>query len=234
MSKIATKMALSLCKVSVTDPMSGFFAIGRKTFEQALPHLNPKGFKILLDLLIHVPADTVVKELPFTFSIRLYGESKLSRRVQIEFLEYLYEATIGHTIPLTLLQYCVVGTIGVIVNLGFYVIAADILSRVGVGLSVPAVADFSVAVLVGVEAAIVFNFLLNNLWTFAQARLKGMNAFVGFLKFNAACLFGAFANYAVTVLLVSRGFSVIESVAAGGVLGMIWNYTISRLFTWHV
>ena len=36
--------------------MSGFFAVSRPAFTAALPHLNPVGFKILLDLLVHLPA----------------------------------------------------------------------------------------------------------------------------------------------------------------------------------
>ena len=91
LSRFATKLAIALCKVKAADPMSGFFAIDRQTFETTLSKLNPKGFKILLDFLVHVPKSTRVKELPFTFGKRLHGESKLSRRVQIEFIEYLYD-----------------------------------------------------------------------------------------------------------------------------------------------
>ncbi len=83
LSRIATRMAIGLCKVRVTDPMSGFFALKREVLEEALPRLNPKGFKILLDLLVHVPSSTPATELPFTFGQREHGESKLSRRVQI-------------------------------------------------------------------------------------------------------------------------------------------------------
>src|SRR3989344_2721732 len=90
LSRIATRMAIGLCAVKVNDPMSGFFAIERSAFEDIHPRLNPKGFKILLDLLVHARKGTTVNELPFSFGVRTHGESKLSRRVQLEFLEYLY------------------------------------------------------------------------------------------------------------------------------------------------
>jgi dolichol-phosphate mannosyltransferase len=99
MSKIATSLALLLCRTKVRDPMSGFFAISKNVFKEVHESLNPKGFKILLDILVHVPKGTPVKELPFTFRTRIHGESKLSPKVQLEFLSYLFDETIGRFIP---------------------------------------------------------------------------------------------------------------------------------------
>jgi dolichol-phosphate mannosyltransferase len=227
MSKVATRMALALCKVKVSDPMSGFFAITRETFEQALPKLNPKGFKILLDLLIHVPSDTTVKELPFTFSTRKHGESKLSRRVQIEFLEYLYEAALGRFIPLTFIKYCMVGLCGVIIHTSVYLLLAHTLLT----KEFPPQNVFIIAMVAGLEAAIIFNFLLNNSWTFSHAKLQGWKAVTGFLKYNFACLFGAVAAYSVSFFLLQLGLEL-SGVAFGALIGTIWNYTMSRLLTW--
>lgn len=230
MSRIATRMAIRLCKVTVTDPMSGFFAISRAAFERALPSLNPKGFKILLDLLIHVPPDATVAELPFSFGRRAHGESKLSTRVQIEFLEYLYDATVGRFIPLTLIKYGIVGALGVFMNVIAYLIASRwIFQQTPMDLL-----GYSPALLVGIEAAILFNFLVNNSWTFAQVKLRGMRAVIGFVRFNVACIFGALANYAVTEFLLSRSYSELAAVGLGALVGMMWNYTMSRLITWRV
>lgn len=227
LSKIATGLAIRLCRVRVTDPMSGFFALNRKTFEEILPRLNPRGFKILLDVLVHAPSSLTVKEVPFTFGVRTHGESKLSRRVQIEFLEYLYDAAFGRVIPLTLIEYCVVGLLGVIVNLAAYFATESLLGEISFGtLS-------SIPLLAGIEAAIFFNFLLNNAWTFSYAKLRGWKAVTGFIKYNIVCAFGALANIAVTSFLYAYGMSPIASLAIGAFLGMIWNYTIGRLFTWN-
>ncbi len=228
LSKIATHLAIRLCRVHVCDPMSGFFAIDRQTFEAALPKLNPKGFKILLDLLVHLPAGAAVRELPFTFGERLHGESKLSRRVQIEFLEYLYEVTLGRFIPLTFVKYCIVGSLGVLVHLSTYFFIRMLLAEQEVSLF-----GFSLSVLGAIETAIIFNFLLNNLWTFAHARLRGFGALFGFLKFNAACAIGAIANYGVSAFLFSRGWAELLSVIIGAFVGIFWNYTMNRLITWR-
>ncbi len=222
LSKIATRMAMGLCKVKVSDPMSGFFAIDRQTFEAALPNLNPKGFKILLDLLVHVPRGTTAEEIPFTFGSRLHGESKLSRRVQVEFLEYLYDVTVGHYLPLMFFKYCLVGAIGVAVNLLVYLLASSVIP------------DDTQAQIVGIEAAIIFNFWLNNTWTFSQVKLRGRRLLTGFLKYNAACIFGALANYSIASSLHDHGVTKIAAIMLGALVGMIWNYTMSQLITWKV
>ncbi len=229
LSRMATNMAKGLCKVQVADPMSGFFALNRKTFELALPNLNPKGFKILLDLLVHAPAGSTAKELPFTFSQRLHGESKLSRRVQLEFLEYLYDVTLGRYIPMTLVKYALVGLLGVLIHLTVYIAAETLLPATSLD-----VLGFRLPLVLGIESAIVFNFFLNNAWTFKEARLRGMAAFGGFCTFNIACLFGALANYPVTQHLLAQGVPTLPGVAMGAFVGMIWNYTMSRMLTWRI
>ena len=228
MSRIATTLALKVCRVKVKDPMSGFFAIANPLFQRTVKSLNPKGFKILLDLLVHIPKDTPVNEIPFTFSERLHGESKLSRRVQIEFLEYLYDVTLGKYIPLTFVKYCIVGSLGI----GVHVLAYMLFSFVIRGEGDLTVLGFGWAVIGATEVAIIFNFLLNNVWTFAHARLKGFAAFLGFLKFNGACLFGALANYAVSSYFYSLGWADLSAVIVGAFTGVVWNYTMSKMFAW--
>ena len=227
LSRLGTWFAVGLCVAKVKDPMSGFFAIRRETFEAALPTLNPKGFKILLDLLVHAPAGTRAVELPFAFRPRLHGESKLSPLVQLQFLEYLYDVTLGRWIPLLFWKYCAVGAMGVVVHLLAYVAARRLMGDELAGLG------FSRPLLLAIEVAIVFNFLLNNVWTFAHARLRGMAAVAGFVSYNAACLLGALANVAVSTYLFLRGWHEIPSVAVGAFIGMVWNYTMSRLLTWR-
>ena len=228
LSRIATWLAIKICAVNASDPMSGFFAIKRKTFEEVLPRLNPKGFKILLDLLVHVPKSTTVSEVPFTFGIRMHGESKLSRRVQIEFLEYLYDVTIGRYLPLTFIKFCIVGTLGVFVHLAAYMVISQLLAD-GEQLNLY---GFSLAVVGATETAVIFNYLLNNVWTFAHVRLRGAAAIIGFFKFNIACAFGALANYAVAAFLFSLGWVEIAAVFLGAMTSVIWNYAMNKLLTW--
>jgi dolichol-phosphate mannosyltransferase len=229
LSLLATRLAQGLCRVPVADPMSGFFATRRATFQETLPRLNPVGFKMLLDLLSHLPAGAVVREIPLRFGSRLHGESKLSRLVQLQFLEYVYDVTFGRWVPLIFVKYCAVGALGVLVNAAAFWVASALLGPV----AEETLAGFSVAVLLAIETAIVFNFLLNNAWTFSQVRLAGWRVVTGFLRYNAACLLGALANYAVAGLLFTSGWSRGLAVVAGALVGAAWNYTMSRAITWR-
>lgn len=228
LSRLATRLAKWMCRVPVEDPMSGFFAIRKQTFDAVAEKLNPKGFKMLLDILVCIPEGAVVRELPYAFGIREHGKSKMSWKVQLDFLEYLYDASLGRFIPLLFVKYCIVGTLGVGVHMGAYVLFSS-LFRNGSDLTV---FNFSVSVLLAVETAILFNFLLNNIWTFSHMRLRGTAAIVGFLKYNAACTFGALANMAVSTFLFSLGLIELLSVAIGAFTGVVWNYTMSRMLTW--
>lgn len=229
LSRLATRLAQRLCRVPVADPMSGFFAVKRSTFAGALPNLNPIGFKILLDLLVHLPPGTVVREVPLRFGSRMHGESKLSRLVQLEFLEYIYDVTLGRRVPLTFLKYCVVGGLGVLVNAIAFLLASAVMGPA----AQETLRGFSIAVLVATETAIIFNFILNNVWTFSLARLSGARLVRGFLLYNAACALGALANYAVSGFLFSRGrWPGVAAAVAGALVGAAWNYTMSRLATW--
>ena len=229
LSRLATRLAVRLCKVEVRDPMSGFFAIDRETFESTLPRLNPKGFKILLDFLVHVPKGTTAKELPISFGKRMHGESKLSRRVQLQFIEYLYEVTFGKCIPLTFVKYCIVGTLGIAVHMSAYYAISRLIMRDG-DLTV---AGFSASIIGATEIAIIFNFLLNNVWTFAEQRLRGVSAITGFFKFNTACILGAIANWAVSTYLYSLGWMEALAVFLGALTAVLWNYTVNRVMTWR-
>jgi len=229
LSKIATKMALHLCSVKVKDPMSGFFALDRKVFEEVRTRLNPKGFKILLDLLVHVPKGTQATELPYTFGVRQLGKSKLSWKVQLEFLEYLYDVTFGRLIPLTFIKFCIVGTLGVFVHMSAYLV----ISRAIIQGGALSIGGFSLSVLGATETAIIFNYLLNNSWTFAHQKLRGTAAIVGFFKYNVACSFGALANWAVSTYLFSLGWLELLAVFIGAIVGVMWNYTMNRMFTWR-
>ena len=63
--------------VGVQDATSGFVAFRKESLRGVLPALNPRGFKLLLEILALSKAE-VVKEVPITFVDRRHGSSKLS------------------------------------------------------------------------------------------------------------------------------------------------------------
>ncbi len=84
LSWVATRVAQLLLRVRERDPMSGFFAIRREVFDRIAPQLRPRGYKILLELIVRgAPIHT--REVGYVFQDRQYGKSKLSWTIAREY-----------------------------------------------------------------------------------------------------------------------------------------------------
>ena len=87
-SRVATLLAKPIAG-DTHDPMSGFFALRRETFERAR-HLTPLGYKIGLELMCKCGvARERVREVPIHFATRHAGRSKLGLKQQFKYLEHL-------------------------------------------------------------------------------------------------------------------------------------------------
>lgn len=85
-SKVATLLARPFVGPT-RDPMSGFFALRRETFARA-GRLNPVGYKVALELICKCGVRRV-REVPIRFGLRGAGESKLTLRQQVYYLDHL-------------------------------------------------------------------------------------------------------------------------------------------------
>lgn len=89
MSRCANALSARLCRVRMSDPMSGFFMVRRSLFQEVYGGLSGHGTKILLDMVTASRRPLACAELPLRFRERLSGESKLDAQVMWEFL-YLF------------------------------------------------------------------------------------------------------------------------------------------------
>lgn len=85
-SRVATLLAWPFAG-GTHDPMSGFFALRRSTFESGTA-LNPVGYKIALELMCKCRVRRI-REVPIHFSLREAGESKLNLKQQARYLDHL-------------------------------------------------------------------------------------------------------------------------------------------------
>ena len=83
-SRIATLLAYPLARCG--DPMSGFFAVDRRTLPD-LGALRPLGYKIALELMVR--GRLAVREVPIAFRDRRRGSSKMTWRQQRDYLVHL-------------------------------------------------------------------------------------------------------------------------------------------------
>lgn len=87
-SRTAALMAKLILNVRIQDPMSGFFAIRKEAYEKVRAELDPRGFKIMLEilsLLILLPGIRIA-ETGIVFAMRKHGASKLSTHVILQYL----------------------------------------------------------------------------------------------------------------------------------------------------
>jgi dolichol-phosphate mannosyltransferase len=207
---------------SVSDPMSGFFALRRSVFEQYAALINPRGFKILLEFVARAKGQKI-SEVGYTFRSRMHGESKLSASVMLDYITALYELRFGRYLPARFLKYALVGMSGVLVNFIALYFGKSIL-----GLSE------SHALMAAIEVSIISNFLLNNFWTFRAARLEKTLPLVrGLLTFNAICLAGALINYSIAMFFRTHFETSLYLANLLGIsLATCWNYIINSNITW--
>jgi dolichol-phosphate mannosyltransferase len=82
--------------------------------------------------------------------------------------------------------------------------------------------------------AMTFNFYANNILTYRDKRLKGFWPLLwGLTTFYAVCSVGAVSNIGIAAFLFSQHYSWWLAGIAGILLGAVWNYAASSIFTWR-
>jgi len=222
-SDVATRLTRLVLRTTVSDPMSGFFMMKRDAFNSAVRRLSSMGYKILLDILVSAPRPLIVAEIPYVFRTRQHGESKLDSAVTWEFLMLLLDKTVGRVVPGRFVMFTLVGGFGVFVHMLVLAIANR-------GLDFA----FMTSQLAATVAAMTFNFFANNLLTYRDKRLKGFSQLTrGLLSFYAVCGLGAVSNVGVATVLFREDYSWWLSGLAGILVGAVWNYAASSMFTWR-
>jgi dolichol-phosphate mannosyltransferase len=220
-SLVATLLARPL--TSARDPMSGFFALRKSHFERA-KHLNPVGYKIGLELIAKCDFENIA-EIPIHFADRVHGESKLSFKEQLKYIQhirrlYLYRFERS----MSLLQFLAVGASGVIVNLTVLTLL--------LALNVPEWASLAA----GIAVSLCTNFLLNRRFTFSYAR--DGHFWKQFAGFVGASSLGLVVNYVVSLTALVQflpGVPYAPQMAAilGIACGVTFNYLGSRFFVFR-
>lgn len=220
-SWVATILAKITLPRSVSDPMSGFFALKREIYANYKHQINPRGFKILLEFLARTKNCKII-EVGYTFKGRIHGESKLSRKVIFEYILALYDLSIGQYIPSQFIKYGIIGLSGLL-------IATYVIFICQYFFLLPK----SISIAISIEISILTNFILNNYWTFRTNKLQGIwKISRGLVTFHAICLGGALINQAIALKMLGFGIDVYLSNAFGYFIAAIWNYIINVNITW--
>ena len=206
----------------LSDPMSGFFLLSRPYLEDVAHSLSGIGFKILLDLIASSPRPVRIGEVPYRFRQREHGESKLDILVGLEYLQLLLAKLVGDYVPVRFIIFGMVGSFGALVHLAVLFVSLNFLHQ-----------PFIVAQSVGTVIVMTLNFLLNNLVTYRDRRLRGMRLLGGLVSFYVACSIGAFVNVRVADFLAAGGWAWYTAGLVGTAIGSVWNYGVTAVFTWR-
>lgn len=142
---------------NVSDPMSGFFLVRRSALD--LEALRPRGFKILLEILVRTPALRSA-EVPFEFGERHAGESKASLREGLRYVGQLSNLRVGGSAT-RFAQFGLVGASGLVLNM---VLLYALTSLAGIFYLASAV--------VATQGSTLWNFALTETWVFRDRELK--------------------------------------------------------------
>jgi len=186
-SKGATALTRAMFPIrlkDVSDPMTGFFVVDRRTVDGA--QLKPRGFKILLEILARRPMR--VAEVPFDFADRHAGESKASVRQGVHFLTQLTALRFGK-----MSLFAMIGGLGAIANIAI----VWALTHMDV--------DYIVAAVIAAEVTIIGNFLLQERFVFQDMRENASGVWQRFAKSFAFNNAEAVIRIPIVALMVSSG-----------------------------
>jgi dolichol-phosphate mannosyltransferase len=222
MSRLAGAIGRRLIKADLKDPMSGFFMLRSDLLHSCVRGLSGIGYKILLDIFASCPRPPRFKEIPYEFRQRSAGASKLDKAVLWEYLLMVLQKLLGPLIPIRFIAFSIIGGFGVLIHLA--VLWA--LYRQG-GL------DFVTGQSAATLVAMTSNFFLNNLLTYRDMRLRGRALLWGWFSFVLACSVGALANVGIATYLYQSDSSWVLSAMAGILVGAVWNYAVTAVYTWR-
>jgi dolichol-phosphate mannosyltransferase len=219
-SNVAARLSRLVIAADLTDPMSGFFMLSRPAFERAVRRLSGQGFKILLDLFASTSVAYRFKEIPYVFGQRRHGESKLDSLVVWEYLMLLLDKLVGRYVPVRFVSFAAIGSSGTVVHFLTLYFALRVV-------------EFPIAQSIATFVAMTSNFALNNMLTYRDRRLVGMRFVTGLASFYAVCSLGAVANVGIASAAFAHHYTWWLSGLAGAAVGVVWNYAVSSVFTWH-
>jgi len=194
--------------------------VRRDRFEALAPQLSSQGFKILLDIAATAGRDLRITELPFVFGERQHGESKLDTRVALDFAALVLAKLTGDAVSFRFLLFCLVGLTGIAIHMATLQLAVTTLS-------------FGAAQAVATVAAITWNFVLNNMFTYRDQRLAGWQFVTGLIRFQLICAVGAISNVGIASVIYERDPNWWVAGLGGALMGAVWNYVVSAAFVWR-
>lgn len=227
-----------LTDFKIKDWTSGYRALTEKVFRAVSPKLRSErfsGYTFQIGFLYHALrlGFKVDPNIPYHFSDRTVGVSKIGPEYIKNTLSFIIRVRIKEILNLKIFKFVVVGGVGTLVQLTTLFFWRQI-------------APYELATFLSIECAVLSNFVLNNMWTFAEQRLHLSVIPQKFVQFNIASFGSIFVQYCVALLGkytigIHPLFTVFNKLTVdtamvyavvGILIGMVLNFFAYSKFVW--
>ena len=237
-----------LTDFSIRDWTGGYRAVTKKVYESVHKELGSErfsGYTFQIGFLHKaVRKGFKIGEVPFKFIDRTEGESKLGSEYVKNTLIYIFKVRIEEIIKSRFFKFAFVGGIGTLIQLTSLTILRSLIPE----LKWLFFTNFLLSTLISIEIAIISNFILNNLWTFADKKLNPKQIPSKFIQFNIASTGSIIIQFIVNFFGESTiglkplfalpliGFMIDTGLIfamTGIVIGLFWNFFAYNKFIWN-
>jgi dolichol-phosphate mannosyltransferase len=203
MSTGATKIAKYGLGIQVKDPMSGFFAFRRRIIEGV--KFDAIGYKMLLEILVKAKGARV-KEVPYTFTNRAAGASKLDASVMLDYVRavwklYRYGRSVARGEKRASVRFFskagrfyTVGASGLLVNFVVSFLFQAVVPELW----------YLYTTIIGIFFSMTSNFFVNKLWTFEDRDFAAKKTAFQYGMFMGFSSLGALIQLGVVYALVEN------------------------------
>lgn len=240
-------IATVLTNFSIRDWTTGFRAVRKEVYEAVYPLINTErfmGYTFQIGFLNNaVRKGFKIKEVPIVFIDRSIGESKLGAEYIKNTLLYIFKLRANDILNNRIFKFAFVGGIGTLVQLLSLTLFRLVIPQFQFFL----VTQFLVSTLLSIEAAIISNFILNNMWTFKDRKLESSQIPAKFIQFNLASggsiliqlmintlgenLIGIFKLFTIPFTSFTIDTGLVFALT-GIVIGLFWNFFAYNRFIW--
>ncbi len=203
----------------ISDSTSGYFGFKRSVIEQV--DLNPIGWKILIEILVKGNYQTV-HEIPYSFVVREAEQSKMNFIEQWNYLKHIGKLMMYYPEHRRFYSFCMIGTLGVFVNLACLYIFLNFLAMEELVSSVNSSC-----------IAMIHNFLWNHNVTWKGYKQQVLwKRMIQFPQFALICSLGIAIITLFTQVFFFLGWNIYGGQLTGIAVSTLWNFSANSKWTW--
>ena len=242
LSRGAAKIArLGLRVKNVSDPMSGFFAFPRSILDNV--RIDTKGYKILLEILVKIRGVSVV-EIPYTFTDRQSGKSKMNSGVILDYIGSVWQlyrygqkkspidSEKKKNKSILFLskagRFYTIAFLGVAIN---YIVSFILADNVANSIKSLSNTDYIQVTGVGILTSIVITFLLHKIWTFEDTDFSSKKIARQSVLFFGISAIGALLQLGILYLLVSNSLDYKVSLIIAILSSCMATFILNKKYT---